>query len=225
MALYKRRRNYKRRSYRRPRRMGRSLAPRQKVIKCVVTHVHALTTTISSTTTDSVDVNISDITDPFGTHGAQQPLGFDQWATLYKRATVLGVKVGVKFASNDSENVIVGTTTVPEGESAASASTEAWAERPSTNSRLLTSDVDHTYLTKYVSAKRYFNIKNMKDNDDVKCVIDPGAEAAPTRTGKISIWAGRAESIATANSTVTILVRAEYIVLLDQPQQPTRSSA
>lgn len=173
----------------------------------------------ASTTPQNHYVSVINVVDPFNTSGTQQPLGYDQWKTLYKRAKVLGAKVTFTCHNAGAVAVVIGCTLIPEGENAAQTPWEYNAESPNSRYRILSPEMDHTTIGMVSSTKKYFRIADIKDNEEIACDID--ADTGPDRVGYFTCWAALHNGTTATN--VDYIIKVQYIILLDQPQVPARS--
>lgn len=216
-----------RRKYRRGRRgiirrrVPRPFAPRSKMITCKV--VKGTTLTNTSGAISSIPVACNDISDPFFTSGTEQPLGYDQWSTIYNKAKVLGAKISVKFQNGANVPVIVGITRTEETDTnpPATITYESYGEMQGTRYRLLSDQVDHTTMLHNFSTKKHLMIKNVKDSEEI--VVNLATSAAPTRSMLWRVWQQPHDKTQDAVS-VNIVITVQYIVLLYDPQIPARSS-
>jgi len=167
----------------------RTIQPRTKLIK--VKLVHSQTDTPS--TSPSVQlVSMNALCDPFvgDLTPDRQPMGFDQWKTLYERAVVVGSKITVRVHNAGAqEPLMVGIT--PGSEILGTTnlgSFEHYMEMPGTKAKLISQDVDHCIMSHKVSLRKHFAIKNFKDNRAVLST-SLNTEALPTRQAFWHIWA------------------------------------
>lgn len=179
--------------------------------------------TFSCTTTTPISVNIHglDVTDPLQTSGISQPLGFDQWKALYKRAKVVGMKVTYTAHNAGSVATVMGMTLIPENNTNTLTPWNDKAEAPGTKYRILSPDVDHGTLAYRTSTKKVMKIANIKDNDDIAC--DLTTPTSPNRKYEMSIWAALHNG--TTTTAVDWIAKIEYLILLDQYIIPARSDA
>lgn len=216
--------NYRRRFRKRRRgiirkRLPRSLTPRTKIITCKVVESEARTHT--SGALERLNVHTIDITDPFGTGSTAQPLGYDQWRTLYDKAKVLGVKVKFTVHNSGSEPIMMGMNARYPNNISGLNDWEYQCELPGTVSRILSQDIDHGTLSLKRSTKKLCNIANLKDAQELEC--DLNTPTAPTIDPIIECWTQPFDK-ATATDADAI-VEVTYIVLLYDPIIPARSTA
>lgn len=216
---YRRPRGSKRRGVIR-RRLPRSLTTRNKIIRCRL--VDSFQATHAAGAMERYLISMTNIVDPFGGGSAQQPLGYDQWKTLYSKAKILGAKVKMTVHNaGTAEPIMMGMNPRYPNASATLADWEYNVEVAGSKSRLLSQDVDHGFLVMARSTKKMMDLKNIKDADDIECNI--ATDTGPTDTAYIEAWTQPFDkTIATA---ADIIVQVDYIVLLYDPIIPSRSTA
>lgn len=213
--------NKKKRKQRRgivKRRIPRALQPRTNLVKLRVSNYFPMT--ITTGTLSAIPIQGNSCDDPYTTQSGQQPLGYDQWKALYRRAYVIGSKIKANFHNTSSYSCMVGMTpmSIPQGTTNLT-NYEYYRELPGTKSRLLSPDVDHTYMTHSVGTKKHLHCKNMTDEDDFK--LDLVNEVAPTKIFYWHVWAQTTDQTNTA--IVEAVIDVEYLILLTDPIVPSRS--
>lgn len=207
------------------RRVPRTLAPASKIVKTRIVYPENFTTTASTTTVKQILIHMIDVTNPItstgGTATNQQPQGYDQWTSLYRRAKVLGCKVTFTLHNAGDKAVVFGITPIGENNATTAVAWDFLAERPGGKYRILSPEVDHAVLSFKSGTKRAFKIKDIKDSDDIACNLV--TQTAPTRSNYFSCWVANHDPTLAATKAIDVIVKVEYIVLLDQPISPTRS--
>lgn len=202
------------------RRVPRALTSREKVIR--VKLVDGFTSAGSAA--GALDVrllNVMDITDPTSGHTNQQPLGYDEWKALYRKACVIGLSVRVRMHNKSSVGVMFGITPMPENQgNTALTSYEHYMELPGTVSRLLSPDVDHSVLTYRLSPRKVLHLKSLRDEDAFHCVLP--TETAPTRTFWLNTWIQPIDQA--TQSAHECVIEYEFLVRLFDPIVPARST-
>jgi len=165
------------------------------------------------------------IFDPDFSGVGHQPLGHDQWSNFYSTYTVIGSKIMVKFAK-DSSNSGTGESNYLAGvllhDSSAPPTTNVdtlFEQGLSTPVKVGVGNMTSTNVVKVnkkFSAKRFFNITNIKDNQDR---IGAGFGNNPPATGDAFFIVYAAVTIPGGDSTSVIDVDAtiEYYVLVSDP--------
>lgn len=217
----RRRPRYRRSKYRRRQFIPRALTPHSKMIRVRATEL----ITQSAHTAGALvmtPLQLNSFDDPFTTSGAGQPLGYDQWKALYKKAFVVSSKITVKAVNRDSsEPIMVGVTPMPLSQAAtALASYEHYMEYPSTKSYLLTPDMDHMTFFHKVSVKRHMHLNKLRDVDEIR--VDLVNETAPADLCYWHLWSQPVQQSADMGS-VDLVTTMEYIVVLIDPVVPSRS--
>jgi len=161
-----------------------------------------------------------DLTDPLGSSGSAQPLGYDQWKALYTKAYVLGCKVTVRVHNEGTVGVMFGITAMPESQGNTSLSDyNHLMELPSTKSRILSPEMDHSILTYSVNPAKHVGLKKIQDEDAFHVTL--ASETQPARTAYIHVWQQPLDKATTNN--VEVVITAEYILRLYDPVIPARS--
>ena len=164
----------------------------------------------------------NNVHDPNVAIGGHQPMGYDQWTQLYNHYTVVGSKITIHAMSqrsNTDQPSVVGVylgddTAIPY------ADLEGFIESNKGTYKMLSQYPDHAKnLTCSFSAKRFFNLDDVKDNySRIGAPVDEGPpeEAiytiyhAPAFPGNPSL---------SANLVVTI----EYAVIFSEPKDLLQS--
>lgn len=213
-------RKYKRRYRGRLRkRLPRSLTTRNKIIRCRM--VDSFQATHAAGAMERYLISVTNIVDPLGGGSAQQPLGYDQWKTLYGKAKILGAKV--KFTVHNAgtaEPIMMGINPRYPNASATLADWEYNVEVAGSVHRILSQDVDHGFLTMKRSTKKMLDLKNIKDADDIECNI--ASDTGPTDNAYIECWTQPFDK--TTATAADVIIQIDYIVLLYDPIIPARST-
>lgn len=215
------------RPVRRSRRIKRTIIPRTIQPRTKVIKVHAVdyfNQTHNAGAIATLGTQQNSIDDPFTSNSGQQPCGYDQWKTLYRKAIVLASKVTVEVHNNTSAAVMVGLTPMPVGDGLNFLTTyEHYMEVPRTKHKLLSPDVDRAVLTHQISTKKLHSISNYKDNKQY-LEIDLANETPPATPTYWHIWSQpQDQSTTTTGTAVQLTVKMSYIVLLYDPIIPARS--
>lgn len=219
----KRRRVF-RRSKRRTRgvirkRLPRSLTTRTKLIRCRL--VDSFQATHAAGAMERYLISMTNIVDPLGGGSANQPLGYDQWKTLYDKAKILGAKVKMTVHnSGTAEPIIMGLNPRYPNSSTSLADWEYNVEVAGSKSRILSQDVDHGTLVMSKSTKKMLNLKNLKDSTDIEC--DIGSDTGPSLSAYIEAWTQPFDKASA--TTADVIIQVDYIVMLYDPIVPARSS-
>lgn len=161
----------------------------------------------------------NNIFDPNVTGTGHQPMGHDQWAILFNHYIVLGSKITIKViptaATTSPANVgIYLTDTVVPPYTTASEFVEA---RRGVVKSLVPGTTRTTYLSNTFSCKKFFNIKDVKDN-----ALRLGAvmNNSPTDQAVFDFWY---QTVDGATATVYFQVIIDYIVMFSEPKDLVQS--
>ncbi len=176
----------------------------------------------------SVDGNIgtnylfrcNSIFDPNQSGTGHQPMGHDQYANFYKRYTVVGSKITVRFVggtvsgSTVDPNAItnVGITTIDDTGSSIVNPTD-FMENNRTTYSLIQPQKPTTTITKYFSAKEFFGVKNVVDDDTLTSFF--GGNPQNGALWQLKFWPDKAGQ---SDRRVTINVMIQYICVLRERQ-------
>ena len=233
---YKRRRTYARKKVRRAKRaMGLSAKatlsgfPQSRI--CRLRYGEYLTMTPSlGFSTQFLNFAANGLFDPNLQVGGHQPLGFDQWTTFYNHYTVLGSKITVKFILN---NALQATNYTPIAcgvklldDATAVYSTGAFfdnlAER-GFSYKIMVPNVNQVYPVRCVSkysAKKFFNLKDVKDNNTR---VGSPATGNPNELAVYQIYFGSLNGQGVSDYTMQCLVTIDYIVQWSEPKDLAQS--
>lgn len=208
----KRRRRGMKRNY-----IPRAIQPKTKLVRLKATKYFQMN---STTVVDKLTIQGNAFDDIFGVDHTLQPLGYDQWKALYKKAIVVGTKVRITAHNEAANSVFFGISAMSPNQGTTSLDNyEHYKEMPGTVSRILSPDMDHGVLTLKRSTKRHLSYRNIRDEDDLE--IDLVNETPPSKLYWIHAWC-QATDVTTA-SAVEFVADVEYIILLKDPIVPARS--
>lgn len=172
----------------------------------------------------------NDINNPFGLP-VHRPLGYDQWAQFYQEWVVVGSRINCKstYASTTAGTVPInwgilltndGTTTY--------ANLSALVEQGKTKYRIMqpVNNGNMTSITQGFSAKKFFNITNIKDNyRNLGSFFNPGQSATgPALSASYVVWAAAADN-GTNVQPINVTVTIEYLVLVGSQKTISQSQA
>lgn len=195
----------------------RALASRTKLIRVKATNYNNLagTGTIAMNT-----AQLNSVDDPFTTVSGGQPLGFDQWKALYKKAIVIGSKVNIKFHNRGTSAVMVGVYPAPLNQgTTALTDYEYYMEAPNNKALLLSPEMDHTIMIHKAGTKKHLSRKDVRD--DSRLQLDLITETPPT---DLAYWHIYAQAVDQSSAyAVDAVITIDYLVLLIDPIIPARS--
>lgn len=166
---------------------------------------------------------LNSIYDPESAYGTQQPLGYDQYASLYNRYCVIGARLKVTYHNKDDESWVVGQHIAIDNTSLTSY--EHYKEIKSTKSVLLSPDIDKVGMVSNVSPKKFFHIKNPLafDDTDTNNGLNAPFGSNPANIVYAHIFAQPANQSSTTGDSVEVVVDLEQIVVFYDYIKPTRS--
>lgn len=153
--------------------------------------------------------------DPDYTSSGHQPMGWDIWSQLYNHYIVLGSKITVKAVEDGTSagpstycGIIIGDSVTVPHSSASSYLEEGYKTRINVFQR------KPLVYTQTYSAKKFFNLANIKDN-----ISRLGATFGtnPTDDAYFHMWQQPVDS--TSSNTMLYSVIIEYIVLFSEPKK------
>lgn len=158
--------------------------------------------------------------DPNQSATGHQPLGYDQWAALYNHYVVVGAKITVKSLSGQGTPAIAAIagcyisddTTFPYTNSSGMIEAKKGSWRTMTTQRNTVS-----FITKF-SAKKFFNVVDVKDNLDR---IGATVSANPTEEVYFNIWFQDLFGAASTDQRFQITI--DYIADFSEPKDLTQS--
>lgn len=165
------------------------------------------------------------IFDPDASGVGHQPLGHDQWAQFYSTYCVVGSKIIVKFAKDQQQigsgesNYLAGIILHDTGSLPTTNVDTLFEQGLSVPTSVGVGNMTSTNVvkkTKKFSAKKFFNITNIRDNQDR---IGAPFGSNPPSTGDAffipyaSVTVGSGDTTTSIDVDVTI----EYLVLLSDP--------
>lgn len=220
---YRKRRYYarKRKYYKRPRltSMGTpSGMPTTRIAKLRWCQEGTIASTSGAFTTRAYNAN--SIFDTNGSGG--QPMGRDQWALLYNHYVVIGAKIRIyiEAAAANTIGMMIGTQlnddatlTYTDIEGAIEARKGRFCQLG-----LPTGGAAKCKISANFSAKKFFNITNMKDNYDR---LGAAIGASPSELACFILWQQSLDGATTTNANITVII--DYIVLFSEPADLARS--
>lgn len=147
--------------------------------------------------------------------GGHQPMKWDQMKLFYNHYVVIGSKITAKYlgGSNITATNIVATG-IDLNDDTALAGTDftTIVEQGRTQFKLVAESADvKTQLSSKYSAKRFYNIKNIKDNLDR---LGAQVTSSPAEEAYYHLWA---RSLSTGNFAGRYMIVIDYIVLFSEP--------
>lgn len=164
----------------------------------------------------TVEYRANGLFDPRADTGGHQPMGFDEWAALFNHYVVVGSKCTFVFSPTTDTNMTCGVYL-----SSAPSSYTSWIEFNEAkrgSQRMITDAEKTTTVSVNYSAKKFFNITDIKDNFSR---LGAAVSADPTEQAHFIGWIQATD----LNSSVTAecSVAVDYIVDFSEPKNLTQS--
>lgn len=158
------------------------------------------------------------IFDPSTTGTGHQPMGHDTWATLYNHYVVLGSRIIVKIIpTNPASPALCGIYLSEDSTLEYTNSSELIEAKKGTWRTIVPSNVrEQTIMSKF-SARKYFNVTDVKDN---QARIGGTMGANPTDPASFVCWY---ETTDNSTNTVRSVVTIDYIVSFSEPRNLAQS--
>lgn len=151
---------------------NRTLAPNTKLVNLRFALAGGDVHQMESTTGDIINWKYAatDMFDPYVGGGGYQPRGFDQWMQFYRKYTVIGSKINVRFFFN--ENMLSTNKSMKVGvclrdNSGTISSVADIAESPRANIKLLIGGNRPVHVSKGYSCKKFFGKQDPIDEDSL----------------------------------------------------------
>lgn len=213
---YKRRRTSSRRPSRRrlTSRNAPSGMPAQRTAILRYTEKMNMTSTAGAMTHQIYKAN-----DCFAPRAAgHQPMSWNTWETLYNHYVVLGARVSVQF-SPYSDNVSPGYCGIylTDGSAAPYTVIQSYIEAKRGTYRALGTDGKTKHVGCKFSAKKFFNVTNVKDNLDR---LGATVVGSPAELCYFDIWYSTAD---VSSASVHLMVTIDYIVSFSEPKDLAQS--
>lgn len=223
MVKYQRK---KKRSSKGRRRIRRAIPTIQKptqLVRLKVSQRGSITGTAGAIA--SYPIVMNGVADPFLTLGTEQPLGLDQWASLYRKYVVVGAKVISQVYSTSTTGGATAIGLSIQDSTTALTDIEHYRESPYTAIKILSPDQDHTGLAMKFRTKSHFRAKNLLDKDELHGTLDStGASHTDPSDLKYCHFFIQ-DLVGSDTSVMEHITTIEYIVLLFDRVLPSRSTA
>lgn len=194
-------------------------APSQNIVKMRYCSYIQLSSSISNYI-PSYFFRATSCYDPDVPVGGQQPMGFDEMSQYYTFYTVLGSKITCSWAATTTgsgQDLVVGCNL----DSDAVVPYSDWrgmVEAKKGTNRLITHQRNSVRTVSKFSAKKWFQLKDVKDNTDR---IGAAVSTNPAINAFFGIWMNPLDLA--SDHTVNVKVVIDYIVMFSKPKQLSRS--
>jgi hypothetical protein len=195
--------------------------PKQKVVKmryCERTTINAPAAGV----VQAAFYGANDTYDPRQATGGHQPYGHDQWSQFYNHYTVIGSIINADFSVDASSasyrpNVLCGVYLADD--QSVSTDPELLIETGKSNwasvSQYTNRGSDSVRISNTFSAKKYYNVQNMKDNFDR---LGAATNSPPGEKAQYCVWVA-AQDAATDPILMNVLIVIDYIVIFSEPKE------
>lgn len=193
--------------------------PRNRIVK--LRYVENVTIDPGAVAFAEFAYRANSIFDPNQTGGGHQPMGHDQWSTFYNRWTVIGAKISANVVCPTASTPSISGITLSDLSTTGHTTVHGLMERPKTSWRLMSTStaVQPKRVSNTYSAKKFFNLANIKDNQDRLGAVF-GAD--PSTVAYFHCFTGSHDG--STNLPVHYwTIKITYIVLLSHPRELAQS--
>lgn len=233
MGAGRKRAPFQRKKIMRKRRVNRAMGisrferigfPQTKIVKMRYTQAFSLASSAGSVAGQSFYANR--VYRPSGL--AHDAIGWDLWKTLYNSYVVIGSKMTVRICGNSysgSVTVPLWINTALQDDISFSYDFETLSEQGGCKNKLwCPGSANNSYLVQTYSPKKFFNIAQVKDNiDNLGATFVGSPPTGPTRVAYFHVQQQPVDK--TANSTNWYVVTIDYIVLMSEPSELSKSTS
>lgn len=209
-----------------PRRLTLSGFPTSKMVKLRYV-ADGISLNAGAAITSSHVFRANSVYDPDYSTTGHQPMGFDQWALIYNKYTVVGSKITVKFTPTTTNNITPGYLGVCLGTSPTALSSYTSIDNI-LESKLVGTNVktvgqlyfsntnSDTYnfptVKKHFSAKKFFGVKNIGDGSSYSAITSTN----PAQDAYYTVW--HAATAGNDPGQIYVQVMIDYITLFKEPK-------
>lgn len=156
--------------------------------------------------------------DPLAVTGDHSAYGFDQWALLYNHYVVVGAKMTLSAVTFDTQAIMLGCHLADDASTSYNKYIDFNMARKG-NQAVIVKNTKPTKITSNFSAKKFFNITDIKDNFDR---LGASTSVVPTELAEFHVYAQTFDLV--NSSTVDMIVQIDYIVEFSEPKDILISS-
>lgn len=150
---------------------------------------------------------------------AGQPMGFDQWATLFNHYVVLGSRISVEWALEEQNQSFVAGTYLNDDNTLIYTKFADFKQARKGSQRVLVNQRNRVITSSNFSAKKYFNVKDVKDNTDR---LGGSITSNPSEQAIFVIYGQAMDGASNVNARY--LATIDFIVLWSEPRDIPISS-
>lgn len=220
----KKRRTTRKKTVFRPQRLLTVGFPKTNMVK--LRYVDAFTLDPSVATISYYSFRANSCFDPNLTGIGHQPMNYDLWTQLYNHYTVVGAKITCTFntpLTAQSGGLIYGCILADDSTSTTDPTTmmeQGLVKYRIRDNHINTSGTKAPTVTKCYSAKKFFNITNITDNQQR---LGSGVGVNPGEIACFNVFAGPTPGSSTDINTIFVTVTIDYIVLFSEPKEQIQS--
>lgn len=211
-----------RRTYRRRRRANNTniqgfVSGMPKVRRARLRYADQIDLTSTAGSIDVFKMRANSVFDPNESGVGHQPMGFDQWALLYNHYVVVGAKISIAALASGSVTSAVCGVYLADDSSVPYSVPEGYIESKKGPYRNINIQRNAVKMTSNFSAKKFFNITDIKDN-----VVRIGADVGsnPTEPAVFHLWYHDYQG---STTTQTFQITVDYIVEFSEPKDLSQS--
>jgi hypothetical protein len=143
-----------------------------------------------------------------------QPMGWDQWASLYNHYVVLGSKITVTFCPSTIATPVVCGVYLTDAPASPYSSYSQFIEARKGTQKMMTPYAGPVSVISKFSAKQFFNVVDVKDNLDR---LGNTISLNPLEEASYVIWAQTVDK-ASSSPTIYATVTVDYTVSFSEPK-------
>lgn len=195
--------------------------PAQRIVKLKYIEHNYLSVPATAESFASRTYRSNSIYDPVVAAGGGQPLGYDQWLTFYDHYCVVRSKITVRFHpfGGDDNSAKMAILVLADDTSISAGVSSLIQVNHVQFKSLHPRKVTDTVLKRTYNAKKWFNIKDVKDN-----LLRLGAafNANPSEGAVFHVCCGSVFGVTAYQQAFTVCI--QYTVLLSEPRELSISS-
>lgn len=163
------------------------------------------------------EFNLTNLYDPDYSGTGHQPYFRDQWAALYNKYQVISAKVTVQFRQIATNNVPHNCFVILDRDASISNNLDTRMERTRGvgNATLLANSNNVKTITQFYSAKKFHDVKDLKDNEDLKALW--GTTTGELLPAYCEVGIQPIDSVSTSAAIIYGRVMIDFYVELSEP--------
>lgn len=169
----------------------------------------------------SVLIKANSLADPLGASGASLPRYVDQWAAFYQKYKVFGSTIFINGHTVTSTGAGIAGVSLRSSGTAETSWIEYKEQKFPCAQRLLSSDIDLFKLAMRYKPKKFWHLKNMRDDDEQEGTLST-TPTDPTNVCYFHIYTQDLDQ--TQDCTTQITYEIKYLVWIYDPVDVAQSS-